>query len=211
MKTFNKGQISCDNCWLAIHDIYMGGYTCIAQVNMSLMGLLGCPGAITDEIVRKAHAAVLPIYDYLNALPVYDHLKHEQLFKTKAEVEALHEMEKTYFAGFESGVRYASEKAAEKEQPLGTVAEPADPPPASEQPKTGMAKIKVKIAMNIDLIAEYFCVINGLARMENDINVYGKEIDNLIQDRDFVKNSHFQLAEKKSALEAEIMEKLMAK
>lgn len=224
----------------------------MGQTGLSAHEIFGCPGPVTDEIIQKAQAAVI------KARPAAD---PEQLAKTKAE--ALHEMEKTYFAGFESGVRYASEKAdfkqeqpaagpdtvifvyyysephlrkqekkqiediyhagfrkglknkreeaAEKEQPLGTVAEPADPPPASELPKTGMAKIKVKIAMNLDLIAEYLCVINGLVRMENDINVAGKEIDNLIQDRDFVKNSNFQLAEKKSALEAKIMEKIMAK
>lgn len=230
MKTFNKGQVSCDNCWLAIH-APNGGYICMEQIGKSLFEMPGCPGAITDRIVRKAHA------DVLKARP---EAGPEQLAKTKAELDQLLSEAKLLVLQLKSaklrledgpplakdiGDKLAENRkklidrqsapiaaAGEREQPLGTVAEPAEPPPASaQQPKTGKAKIKVKIAMNLDLIAEYLCVINGLVIMENDINVAGKEIDNLIQDRDFVKNSHFQLAEKKSALEAKIMEKLMAK
>ncbi len=198
MKTFNEGKGTCDSCWLAI-DAPNGGYICMEQIGKSLFEMPGCPGAITDEIVRKAQPAALKSRPAAGP---------EQLFKTKAEVEALHEMEKTYFAGFESGVRYASENAAEKEQPLGTVAEPADPPPASElPPKIGKAKIKVKIAMNIDLIAEYFHYVAWLHTEEKEVNKHPAGYFRLAAQRQVQR-----LQQKiKFCLEEEIMEKLMAK
>jgi hypothetical protein len=317
MKTFNKGQVSCDNCWLAIH-APNGGYICMEQIGKSLFEMPGCPGAITDKTVRKAHAAVLKerpweaVSNQLNqsfaewsanlrsdilmgllrfqkesetpaaglngedsvtergfgrvnflddsgkkcSLQISSRAVCENedgsvddqpgwiwlgidnptpiILKTKArdlgmplppgevcgwmpypvpddvQISTRMHLNAAQVRGLITRLQTWLDTGSFQEQPLGTVAEPAGPPPASELPKIGAdktkVKIEVKIAMNLDLIAEYFHHVAWLREEEKDVDRHPVGFF-----RGRARKTVQHLQQKKSALEAKIMEKLMAK
>lgn len=99
--------------------------------------------------------------------------------------------------------------------------------------ENGVAKMKVRIAMNLDLIAEYFSLVNDFLAKEKEMDGFSADycrLTKLLREMfpagyhpadvqlDAIFSAGFAqakeqwetAAEKKSALEAKIMEKLMA-